>query len=229
LTKTAKPASPPRLLPALMVTAGVLLSLKAIAFAADSADATKSEPKSAAAAPSAGSGAPSSSPPDQPPATAEAGQACESSFAQTAGLSPSEVQILQSLGSRRQAIEERASELDTKQELVAAAERRIDQRVAELQQLENRIKTLLGQVDDEEAKQMAGLVDVYQRMRAKDAAAVFDGLDDEVLLEVAKRMKEQNLAEIMGKMQPERARALTQMLAKRAQIDRSALTKKPSA
>ncbi|MGE0046897.1 MAG: MotE family protein, partial [Hyphomonadaceae bacterium] len=63
---------------------------------------------------------------------------------------------------------------------------------------------------------MAGLVDVYQRMRAKDAATVFDTLDEPTLLQVASRMRQQNLAEVMGRMQPARARRLTQMLAERA-------------
>jgi flagellar motility protein MotE (MotC chaperone) len=60
------------------------------------------------------------------------------------------------------------------------------------------------------------LLDVYTRMRAKDAAAVFDGLEDDVLVQVASRMREANLAEVMGRMNPDRARELTQMLADRA-------------
>jgi flagellar motility protein MotE (MotC chaperone) len=45
---------------------------------------------------------------------------------------------------------------------------------------------------------------------------VFDGLEDDVLVQVASRMRQANLAEIMGRMNPERARALTTMLADRA-------------
>jgi flagellar motility protein MotE (MotC chaperone) len=45
---------------------------------------------------------------------------------------------------------------------------------------------------------------------------VFDGLDDAVLVQVASRMPQANLAEVMGRMDPVRARALTQMLADRA-------------
>jgi len=53
-------------------------------------------------------------------------------------------------------------------------------------------------------------------MRAKDAATGFDGLDDEVLVQVASRRRQANLAEVMGRMSPDRARALTRMLADRA-------------
>jgi flagellar motility protein MotE (MotC chaperone) len=123
------------------------------------------------------------------------------------------VQILQSLGTRRTEIDARAKELDTRAELAAAAEKRIEERVAELKRLEAHIQGLLVQVDDAQDKRIASLVDVYQRMRAKDAAAVFDALDDDVLVQVASRMKQASLAEILGKMTPARARELTRLLA----------------
>ncbi len=82
--------------------------------------------------------------------------------------------------------------------------------------LESTVNDLLGQLDEAQEQRLAVSVDVYQRMRAKDAATVFDGLDDGVLVQVASRMRQANLAEVMGRMEPDRARALTQMLADRA-------------
>jgi flagellar motility protein MotE (MotC chaperone) len=139
------------------------------------------------------------------------------SFADMAGLSQSEVAILQSLGQRRAQLDQRATEMETRSGLLTAAERRVEERVAELRRLEASVNELLGKLDEEQERRMTGLVDVYQRMRARDAAQVFDGLDDDTLLDVASRMRQQNLAEIMGQMQPVRARELTRMLAARAQ------------
>jgi flagellar motility protein MotE (MotC chaperone) len=92
----------------------------------------------------------------------------------------------------------------------------LNERLAELRQVETTVNELLGHLDEEQERRVNGLVDVYQRMRAKDAARVFDGLEDDVLVQVASRMRQANLAEVMGRMQPDRARALTQMLADRA-------------
>ena len=89
-------------------------------------------------------------------------------------------------------------------------------RQAELRTLETHVNDLLGQLDEVQEQRLRSLVDVYTRMRSKDAAAVFDGLDNDVLVQVASRMREANLAEVMGKMEPARARELTQMLADRA-------------
>ena len=148
------------------------------------------------------------------PAAAEGAQACAiPSFAESAGLSQAEVQVLQALGARREVLDQRAVQMETHGELMTAAEQRLDERLAQLRQLETTVNTLLGQLDEAQEHRLANLVDVYQRMRAKDAATVFDGLDDAVLVQVASRMRQTNLAEVMGKMEPARARALTQMLA----------------
>lgn len=198
-----------RLMPALIATLGVVLALKAAAAAeaandAPAAPAATKEAAGAAAAPSATAPAPAAEPANQCPAP---------SFADQAGLSQSEVRVLQSLGERRKAIDARAAEIEKKADLLSAAEKRVDERIAELKKLEASLQGMLGQLDEAQEQRIAGLVAVYQKMRAKDAAAVFNGLDDTVLLEVAGRMKQSNLADILGQMTPERARKLTKMLA----------------
>jgi flagellar motility protein MotE (MotC chaperone) len=198
-----------RLLPALMVTIGVVLGLKAVAVAAEAGDAApttqkSSSPMPAEPGPAATPTVPGASAPNCPGAL---------SFADQAGLSQTEVRVLQSLGERRKTLDVRAAEIEAKTDLLNAAEKRIDERVAELKRLESNVQGLLGQLDQQQTERMAALVQVYQKMRAKDAAAVFDGLDDDVMLEVASRMKQTSLAEIMGAMRPERARQLTKLLA----------------
>ena len=206
MTKTKTP-SPPRILPALMVTLAVLLGLKAVAFAESATDVapTQAPPPGAQKNPSEPAGAAG--------AGSSSGACATTQFADAAGLSPSEVQVLQSLGVRRASLDARATEMDTRQELLAAAERRVEERIAELKRVEARVQALTGQVDEAQTQRIKSLVDVYQRMRAKDAAAVFDALDQDVLVEVASNMNRANLAEVMGKMSPTRARQLTQWLA----------------
>jgi flagellar motility protein MotE (MotC chaperone) len=126
------------------------------------------------------------------------------------------VEVLQALQARRQTLDQRATQMETQDDLMVAAERRIDERLAELHQLETTVNGLLGQLDQAQEQRLAALVDVYQRMRAKDAANVFNGLDDAVMVQVASRMRQANLAEVMGHMTPDRARHLTQLLADRA-------------
>src|SRR3546814_5209021 len=80
-------------------------------------------------------------------------------------------------------------------------------------------------VDEQREAQIAGLVGIYENMRPADAAAIFDGLDIEVLINVLDRMREQKSAAILAGMNPERARQVTTELAQRqkppAQIGRA--------
>ncbi len=193
-----KPPARARLIPAAMITVAAVLGLKAVAMAEDVAETVSTEGEHAeAAAPAANSCAPAS-------------------LADMAGLSQAEVQVLQALGERREALELRGTQLETQDALMLVAEQRLSERLAELRTLETHVNDLLGQLDEAQETRLAALVDVYQRMRAKDAAAVFDGLDDGVLVQVASRMRQANLAEVLGRMEPARARALTEMLADRA-------------
>lgn len=196
-----------RLLPAAMVTVGALLALKTVAMAEDVAETA-----------TAPAGAPAQDHAETPAAAsaAPAGQCQEPGLAEMAGLSQAEVQVLQALQARRTALDQRADAVETQGELMTAAEQRLNERLAELRRLEATVNDLLGHLDEAQEQRLASLVDVYQRMRAKDAAAVFDQLDDGVLVQVASRMRQANLAEVMGRMTPARATALTRMLADRA-------------
>lgn len=207
-----KAAASVRLMPAVMVTVAAVLGLKAVAMAegvaetvsdAGHAQTTEAAPATPGAAVGAAAGA-------------TAAQCTAPSLAEMAGLSQAEVQVLQALGTRRQELDARGEAIETQDGLMLAAEQRLNERLAELRTLETHVNDLLGQLDEAQEQRLRSLVDVYTRMRAKDAAAVFDGLDDDVLVQVASRMREANLAEVMGRMDPTRARALTQMLADRA-------------
>lgn len=199
-----------RMLPAAMTMVAALLGLKAVAMAESVAQPTTETAEAAHAEPAHTTPAPAEG-------EAAAAASCPApSFADQAGLSAAEVQVLQALGARRETLDQRAVAMETETELMSAAERRLDERLGELRRLESTVNTLLGQLDEAQEQRLTSLVDVYQRMRAKDAATVFDGLEDEVLVQVASRMRQQNLAEVMGRMTPDRARRLTQMLAERS-------------
>jgi len=99
-----------------------------------------------------------------------------------------------------------------------AAEQRIDQKITELEQLQATIEDLLVQHDEQDEAQMQSLVKIYESMKPKDAARIFEELDMEVLLEVVERMKERKTAPILAQMNPERAKEVTLELAQRREL-----------
>lgn len=134
------------------------------------------------------------------------------------GLSLAEIQVLESLSERREELDQRASELNMRERLIEAVERRTEERIEELRSLEAHVMDLLLQRDEDEEAQMASLVSVYETMRPKDAATIFEDLDTGILVGVASRMRNARLAPILAEMEPESARDLTILLATRLDI-----------
>ena len=78
---------------------------------------------------------------------------------------------------------------------------------------------MLGQADEREEAEINRLVQVYQAMRPREAAAVFNTLADSVRLPVAQAMRPRALAAIMAQMPPAQARELTEKLADRYEAE----------
>jgi len=137
-------------------------------------------------------------------------------------VSPAERSILESLQKRRAELDARAHELDLRDDLLRAAEKRVAGRIEELKDLEARVDAALQQKDEGEAARFKNVVTMYENMKAKDAAKIFDGLDIKVLLDVAKDINPRRMSDILAQMVPENAQRLTVELAVRsAQKDTS--------
>ena len=133
-------------------------------------------------------------------------------------LTDDEIELLQALSARRKEIEQRAQELQERTALLQAAETRIDQKIGELKALQRTIEALIIQHDEQEEAKLRSLVKIYESMKPKEAARIFEELDMEVLLEVVDRMKERKSAPILAKMNPTRAKEVTLELAARRQL-----------
>lgn len=131
--------------------------------------------------------------------------------------SGAEREILERLQQRREELDKRARELDIRENLVKAAEQRIDAHLNEIKEVEARIKTETVQKDQAEASRFKGLVTMYENMKSRDAAKIFDGLDMDVLIEVASAINPRTMADIMAQMSPPIAQRLTVALASKAQ------------
>lgn len=131
--------------------------------------------------------------------------------------SPGERAILQSLQKRREQLDARARDLDMRESLLKAAEKRVEDKVSELKQVETQVKTAKDDRDKAEAKRFKDIIAMYENMKAKDAARIFDRLDMKVLIEVSTKMNPRAMSSILAQMSPDAAERLTVELASRAQ------------
>ncbi len=152
------------------------------------------------------------------PAPAPAAEGAAPAAAVPPPMTPSELEVLQKLTERRKQIDAREQEVIRREELLKAASDQIDRKVSELKTLQNTIQNLLQQYNDQEDTKMKSLVKIYENMKPKEAAKIFEQLDMPILLDVVERMKEQKVAPILAEMDPMKAKTVTAEMAQRRQM-----------
>jgi len=121
-------------------------------------------------------------------------------------------------------LEARAREIDIRESLLKAAEKRIESKVEEMKAVEARISTASGQNKEADSTRLKNIVTMYEGMKPKDAAKVFDRLEMSVLLDIATQIAPRKMSDILGLMVPEAAERLTVEMARRAGTDKAAAT-----
>ena len=205
----------PRLLPLIAIAIGGVVAVRALGVAPGLFDGAKAWAEEAVPAT-----APGTTPATPAPAVCAL---TPDQLAQQAGISPAELRIIQSLSARRTELDARDADFATTLPLMVAAEQKLDAKVQALAAIRTEVQGLLGQVDGREKEEVDRLVAVYSAMRPREAAAVFVGLDDGVLLPVAAAMRPRSLAAVLAQMPPAAARSLTEKLAHRFQAQQLAV------
>lgn len=204
-----------RLLPLALAGAAMLVLVKAERMVAPFWAASPEAPHDAAPSRPAPMAALAQPAPAQPaPAQPTPASAAPATLAPPGPEAAAERALLESLRARRAEIDARQAAATQREQLVTAAERRLAQRVEELTTLQARLETLERERAQREEAGLRGIVRLYEGMRPRDAAAIFDDLDMPVLVPIVDRMREARAAPVMAAMRPERARALTAELTK---------------
>jgi flagellar motility protein MotE (MotC chaperone) len=134
--------------------------------------------------------------------------------------SAAERALLERLQEKRQALEERARELDMRESLIKAAEKKLETEMAAQKAEEAKAGGTPAALAAADNARFKSVVTMYEAMKPKDAARIFDRLDSRILLDVASHIKPQRMSEIMAQMSPENAERLTVELASRSSTDR---------
>jgi flagellar motility protein MotE (MotC chaperone) len=133
-------------------------------------------------------------------------------------FSPAEVEVLQSLSKRRDELDKRQKQIDQRESLLKVAESEVDRKISELNKIKKELEDLLGKQQTAQDERMISLVKIYEGMKPKEAARIFDTLDMSVLLPVISRMKENKTAPVLAAMDPEKARQVTIKLAEQRKL-----------
>lgn len=121
--------------------------------------------------------------------------------------------LLRDLSKRREGLDKREKELAQREAVLNAAQKQIDAKMAEMAKLKTQLETLLGQQTEQDASQTKSLVKIYEGMKPKDAAAIFNQLEMDLLVNVVSNMSELRASPILAQMETAKARDLTMRLA----------------
>jgi flagellar motility protein MotE (MotC chaperone) len=131
----------------------------------------------------------------------------------------SEVELLKELSKRREKLEVDKKDMDIREQVLKATEGKIDQKVSELKGLQSQLEELMKQYDQKENSKILSLVKIYETMKPKDAAKIFNELEMPVLIKVVSNMKEVKVAPIIAGMEPTKARDLSIELARQDPLE----------
>ena len=230
-----------RLLPLTMLTAFLLLGLKigetvrdghllALSFTQAHAESeAKPEPKPEAKkegetkkegeAPKEGEAAKEGDPKVNPPSTE--GEEAKPEEPPKHEYSQVEVDLLQSLAKRRQELDDWAKQIQLKENMLVATEQRINGKLDGLQKVKKQVEDLLAQYNQQEDTKIKSLVKIYENMKPKDAARIFEELDMPVLLMVVDRMSERKVAPVLAAMSAGKAKDVTIQLAEQRKLQKN--------
>ena len=118
----------------------------------------------------------------------------------------------------RSPADERESQTAAREATIAAAEKRLSERVIELVAVQQRLQGLENSLKERDEANWTGLVKLYEGMKPREAAAIFNSLEKSVLIEILDRMKPVKASPILASMDTERARQVTADLATRRTV-----------
>jgi flagellar motility protein MotE (MotC chaperone) len=119
-----------------------------------------------------------------------------------------EILVLRDLRNRARELDRRETALDEREEALQTLERQVEERLAELATMRGELEAMATReqvATDTRVDELARMVDT---MKARDAAAMLAGMNQDVVLKVLRRLKPKQAGKVLGEMPPATATTL---------------------
>lgn len=126
-----------------------------------------------------------------------------------------ELDLLQDLSKRRDALDQRERDLAIKEKVLDASAKRVDDKINEMKTLEGELSAVVKQFNEKQDDRLKSLVKIYENMKPEEAANIFNEMEMPILLDVIGKMSERKVALVLANMSPKKAKDVTQELAER--------------
>ncbi len=123
--------------------------------------------------------------------------------------------LVSALRNREQQLNRRSMQIEDRMKALEIADAAIDRKLAALVQAEERLSATLALADGASEGDLTRLTDVYEKMKPKDAAALFEEMAPEFAAGFLGRMRPASAASIMTGLSPKTAYTISVILAGR--------------
>jgi flagellar motility protein MotE (MotC chaperone) len=142
--------------------------------------------------------------------------------------SQTEIEVLHQLADRRAALDRRERQLERHAALLATAEASLAAQLERLEQLRAEIAATVAAHDAEAEARVNGLVKIYETMKPKAAAEIFNRLEMPILIRVVECMRSPKSADVLARMDPAKAKEVTAELSRRTELLRAGGNSRPA-
>lgn len=130
-----------------------------------------------------------------------------------------EARLLTELSSRRRTLDKQQKDLQLKENILKVTETKLEQKMQELATLRAQVEEVVSKYNRHESEKLMSLVKIYENMKPREAAKIFDELELPVLISIVTKMKELKVAPVIAAMNPSKAKELSVELAKQDPIE----------
>lgn len=120
-----------------------------------------------------------------------------------------ELDVLYKLRNRRVEMMRSYRWTDVKRASILAIEKDVNKKIDTLAEMQRQLERKIAEYNQISSAKLLKLTKMYENMKPKDAARVFDEMDSEVLAGIVLNMKEARLAAIVSEMEPSKAKGLS--------------------
>ena len=121
---------------------------------------------------------------------------------------PEEMAVMRELRDRSLLLDKREASLEAREEQMATVERELARELKRVEEMRAELMEVLNRAEDVHAENTASLSSMVDGMKAKDAAGMLSGMDEDVALEVLRSVKPKQAGKILAAMDPATSRRL---------------------
>ena len=126
--------------------------------------------------------------------------------------------VAKQLKDRKVAVEKREQAVADREAEVEKVRREADAKLRQVETLKRDIDGLIEKISDDDAQKVDRLVKVYEAMKPAKAAEILNGTQIGLIIPIARRMREAKLAALIEEMDPQKAKAVTEELARAREL-----------